>query len=163
MSKLLKSKKSLYFLIPLLLLVWGLIIVRAIKLTSVPEIELSSNKQFSFTADSLPLKPLEKLVLRYRDPFLAQAPIQADIQNESYNSLFYTDPEPQEKPVQWPELKYQGIVANGVKRFAIIQMGKKRLIKGKKDILLDAFTIRQFYNDSIVVSYNSKTKTYTKQ
>lgn len=157
-----KSKKSLYILIPMVLGVWGIIIFRVLDMTRVPATEKTFEFIIANNTDSLILEKPKKLLLNYSDPFLRMLPkAEKDRENAGAISLFNNDPEPERKEIIWPEIKYQGIIENENKKVAILKIDEAKFLVSKSQIF-NGMTVKMIYKDSIAIEKNREVKTFYK-
>lgn len=157
-----KSKKSLYILIPLVVVVWGIIIFRVLNMTGNPEINNVLEFHVANDTDAIVFEKPKKLLLNYADPFLKNLPkAEKQSKNSGYVSLFNNNPEPKIKEIDWPEVNYQGIIENKNKKVAIIKINdKKYLVSNGQNI--KEMRVEGLYKDSIIFEKNKEIKTFYK-
>jgi hypothetical protein len=158
-----KSKKSLYFLLPLVGVVWGLIIYRIIQYTQ-PSIDFVDSKlMISSENDSISYSSQKKLLLNYADPFLNEVQTTSvESKQSAYASVFLTNPEPSQKEVVWPLIAYKGMIKNGQQLLGIVEIDTKKSLVSD-GIRLKELTIKKVYSDSIVIVLDKNTKTFYKK
>jgi len=158
-----KSKKALYFLIPLVVLVWGLIILRVLKMTHPMADDNAFANRTVATGDSVKVRRLQRLNLNYADPFLKDIHVfsSSDQENNETYSVFKTNPEPPKKVVRWPNIIYNGLVENSKNRMAIVQCDNKTFIVGK-DQVIGQLEVLSVFSDSIIVKNEEEKRTFIK-
>lgn len=67
--------------------------------------------------------------------------------------------------VRWPEISYHGYVLQqgSLKKLGIIKVNGKVTKKRAQDVILNEFTIKYIYEDSIQFAYKNTLKTFKKQ
>jgi hypothetical protein len=155
-----KNKKLTYFLILIVLVVWGLIIYRVFASVGgdddpVPVASIKVNK-VPYNDYSIP-KDTTKLLLNYRDPFglvkfkdTVTAVIKID------TKTIQSKPVP---PFNWGFIHYAGYIRNSSSKKLIALVS----INGKNEMLSEGDTKDQVkliknLRDSIKISFNGKTK-----
>jgi len=124
-----KNKKSIYFLLPLVLVIWGLLIYKFVTYrTSIPDvptfapdltqrpIQLAENDTFSINTD-------------YRDPFLGKLYKTSELRR----SIDQTIKQKVSQTIDvWPDVRYKGIVSDvkSKKRiFLVVVSGKNNMMQ----------------------------------
>ena len=156
-----KNKKSLYILIPLVAIVWGLIIFRIIKMTQNDAYVLPQQSKAYVKKDSIVIPKLKKLNLNYPDPFLKKEAISGEMQEKEFHSLFYNNPEPEKTKVEWPDIVYKGMVENGKAMLGVVEIDKKRHLLSAQD-QMEELTLIKIYTDSIIFEKKNEQKTFYK-
>lgn len=147
-----KSKKSIYILLPVVLFIWGMVLYQFFSYSNDDElIEVSSV--------NLHLKPLSfkerdtfSIDVAYRDPFLGKM-YKANASNGIKKSTI-KKPIKTEQPLLWPTIVYKGIVSDSKDKtrvFMLIINGQTFLMK-KGDIENDVF-LKDGNRESIYVKY----------
>ncbi len=159
-----KKKKSIYILLPLVILVWGAIIAKVL-------FNLSSSDAVNTEAKSIHIPEQAQknvidsfsLYLNYVDPFLGKM-------SSSNNS---TKPQTQlfqnlkegiiKKPQQWPNIKYYGLVKNSKTRAlkANISVNNKMFILKEKESV-ENLRLEMISIDSVIFSLKYEHKTFFK-
>lgn len=161
-----KNKKSLYILVPLLILVWGLIIQQIV--SGVDDSEPMVTPVQTVKNISKPVKDTSNyvLLLDYKDPFKAG---HANVVREQKNEAITTNrparvPKPikESKPIVWPTLKYGGMVKSSNKKEVGLLMinGRNHLIK--KGDLVKGISIINCTKSEVELSYQNEKKTLNK-
>jgi hypothetical protein len=165
----LKNKKSLYILLPSVLIIWGLIIYRIFSgVGNDPDRSIIPVKQTT-VEDLISIKDTFSISADYRDPFLGKV-FNQTVMNVPDNHSGSTHKEPivtkPDIPVNYRELPhfiYKGTVINKTDNspVAIIQFnGKKLLIK--KNERFNDIRIDQIYFDSVKVEFDKRMYTIYK-
>jgi len=157
-----KSKKTLYLLLPLVALIWGLIGYRVFKMTRPVDGDFESFAKRSIRTDSVTYNKLVPLTLDYRDPFLKETvSIDAENKNDEFASLFANNPEPPKVVIPWPLIGFKGVIVSKNEQLAILEIDGKRLLvsQGKE---YNGFRIEEIFTDSITIAFSNEIKTYRK-
>lgn len=115
--------------------------------------------------DSLP-----ELNLNYRDPFLGKSEYKNITSNSvsqnnevrNYNRVKETRNE--EKPTEWPQIKYHGFVkVTGTNSGTLLLKINRNLLKVREgEVLNNGLSVKKAYRDSIVITNNDQVKTFYK-
>lgn len=156
-----KNKKLTYFLIFIVLAVWGLIIYRVFDAAGgnddpVPVAAIKPAKE-SYNDFSIP-KDTTKLLLNYRDPFgliKFKDTVAQPVVHHAKSAIQL----PIKPAVNWSFIQYSGYIRNPSSKKLIALVS----INGKNEMLLEGDTKSQVkllrnLRDSIKVSFNGKTK-----
>lgn len=165
-----KNKKVMYFLVPLVIIVWGAIILRLIAYykgdaeVQEPLNIISTIKDKSNVPDTF------SLILNYRDPFLSDVWVSDEevIVPEGIQTIPIANQDvvPQKKiteSIPWPKLVYGGIIENRKNSRTIIIMsvdGKERLMCSGDEYA--NVKVAKIYWDSVKVIFNKQYKTIKK-
>jgi hypothetical protein len=167
-----KGKKSLYFLIPAVLAVWGLIIYR------VAISQQQDNVSESIMTEEVFIKQESnndtcKMIWTYRDPFLDRPADQISDQNFDFSAGqnsgisnikigSYKTPEP-EKKVQWPAINYHGLIRNksNGKMVAVFTINNHQFLLAEKQNSGGVY-VENADNKKAVVQYGGETKIFEK-
>lgn len=146
-----KSKKNLYFLVPAVLFIWGVIIYRIIDFSSEPLTTPVSR------AYSLPQREAEKeeqyqLKGRYPDPFLKNVDQSAGEEDDEVepNDVPTATPIPEEKPLN---VQYRGFISESgtqEKIALLVVEGKEVFLKQGVDYL--DIRISEIRTDSVSIA-----------
>ncbi|MDP4209204.1 MAG: hypothetical protein Q8928_10360 [Bacteroidota bacterium] len=164
-----KNKRLIYFLLPLVLFIWGAIFYKIFAGfdSSKPKdngVSLPTNKNKS----NLPGDTIS-LVADYRDPFLEGYELE-ETENAEYeedlesNKKGFANTAPVSKPViNVPEIKYYGVIANNAtkKKTGIFRITGKDCILKEGELSGD-FKIVKLFNDSAKIAYQQIKKTVKK-
>ncbi|MFA6924756.1 MAG: hypothetical protein WC223_10955 [Bacteroidales bacterium] len=156
-----KNKKSLYFLIPLVVIVWGLIVYKIINnknedysTTNIAH-NLKNNQETQNITDTF------KLLADYNDPFLGKiAPVRVISKIQKKQS----PPKVEEKKLlNWPKIVYGGIIKNKSSNKTVIIVNingiGKLMSEGE---IFNNIRIKKIYKDSIIAEFNNETKKIVK-
>lgn len=146
-----KSKKSIYILLPVVLIIWGLIIYRFFSFSNTEAVEEPANN--NFLVKPLAVKPRDTIAINvhYRDPFLGKMYAPSAKIRKDAKSIKNVTPD---APLQWPPIIYKGIVSdtkNKKKVFMLIINGNTFLMS-EKDKEQD-ITLKGGNRDFIEVTY----------
>jgi len=129
-----KNKKSIYVLLPIVLLIWGLVIYRFFDFSTD---DIPDGTTSNFTVKPLAVMPRDtfNINVNYRDPFLGKMylPRQVKKSGRKTNSI------EQAAPLVWPSIVYRGLVSdakNKKKVFMLIISGQTFLMS-ERDTELD--------------------------
>jgi hypothetical protein len=127
-----KNKKSIYILLPLVLIIWGLIIYRFLSFSTADITEDTASSNYSLKP--IVLKPRDSFIIKvnYRDPFLGRmysppTKLTANLRKSRKKTTIA-------EPLQWPSVIYKGIVSdtkNKKKVFMVIINGTTYLMSEK--------------------------------
>jgi type II secretory pathway component PulC len=163
-----KNKKNLYFLLPLVLIVWGIIAYRLIvhfnnnKHTILPQSNETIDSNDLHTQDTFSLN------LNYRDPFLGTTGYSENIDNtktpfDAQNFFRAADAQQAATPIPWPTVTYHGIILNkkSGSRITLIKIDSKEqlLAEGQS---VSGITLMKAYPDSGIFRYQKELKTIKK-
>lgn len=152
-----KSKKSVYILLPLVLFIWGTIIYKFFSYTNEEAI-VDQNQEVSIKPLQIKQKDTFTVKMNSRDPFSGKMVDEED--SKIKHKISYSAPKSKEELI-WPQIKYKGIVSDAkekVKIYMLIIDGKTHLMrKGQieNEILLKdgdkEIVYLKYKNDSKVV------------
>lgn len=101
-----KNKKNIYFLIPAVLIIWGLIAYKIFSAVNpTADLNLVTNEHRSFIPDSLQAEIEFKLDLNYRDPFLGRIISKKPSANKKTSKHRVKKTE-----IQFPSIVYNGLI-----------------------------------------------------
>jgi hypothetical protein len=158
-----KNKKLTYFLIFIILIVWGLIIYRIFAVVGANDdtLPVSSTKPAKEPYNDFSiLKDTTKLLLNYRDPFgLTKQKDTAAVGKITSKTVVQRS---HVTPLNWSFIRYAGYVRNSSSKRLIALVS----INGKNEMLSEGDTkdhVKLIKNlrDSIKISFNGKTKFIT--
>lgn len=124
-----KNKKSIYVLLPLVLLIWGAIIYQFFSYSNT---ELATIPTQDFSAKPLKIKMRDTFIIKInpRDPFSGEM-----INDEMATKSTKKKSIKQQKVIEeivWPQIQYKGVVSDNkdkVKVYMVIINGKTHLMK----------------------------------
>jgi hypothetical protein len=150
-----KSKKLVYALLILALIIWGVIIYRVVTtLKKDKPALLPVNKKQVIIKNETGAKDFE-IVADYRDPFLG-----TQVRKEIAKINTTAKPKQKMIPVsnlQWPQIKFGGIIKNQQSKhpLALVTInGKEKIIKEKETVL--ELTLSKIYRDSAEFIYKNE-------
>jgi len=159
-----KNKKTLYILIPLVAIIWGIIVWRVIEFQPSHE---DITFQPPLSTEEIEVDPIPyKLTFAYRDPFL----------RNTYKSGSATNSKSKKKSnnikavdlakvaeVKRPEgLVYRGEISGRRRELGLLEIDGRRVLISENSVLGD-YTIESVQSDSIIIIYQDKRFTYGKQ
>ncbi len=156
-----KNKKSIYILLPLVLVVWATILYKIFSNFNdndepgLPNYHLQSkSKKKIFVKDTF------ELLLNYPDPFLKKAP-KTTSSSQSYNNI--KKRLIGKHKINWPNIKYHGRIKNSVTKAEKIniRINQKMYLMKPYEKKADVKLLK-IYNDSIIITYKNEIKTITK-
>ncbi len=167
----LKSKKSIYILIPINILIWGFFIYRFYVAYNETELPITHEMEVSVKLDDLKDSINYKLDLAYDDPFLKEEPkgrIQKQggvtKQEKPIAKLEKESKRPKEETAKViPDIKYLGLVKNSASGFAtaiVTINGSSKLIK--QDEIIDGLCFKNFTSENLTVLWNKEKIVITK-
>lgn len=162
-----KSKKTTYLLIALVIGIWGYVGYSLFK----PEEEfiIEEVSDYKTIESEIKLADSIQLDLSYKDPFLERTILtigqnKSGLQNKARKNYNRTvQPKKQSKPkneefINWPNIKYAGTINESL---ALVKFnGKKTFIK--QNDVFNGFKTISFNSDSLVIMYKNKTRSYSK-
>jgi hypothetical protein len=157
----LKSKKSLYFLMPLVLIIWGMVVYQIID-GLAPDLPVSDDFEMgSFRESETLSKPLKQLHLPDQDPFLGTTTnTKKTIQVKKNN-------QPQNLSIEqvWPAVEYLGYVKrdsrSGLRAVAMRINGTSYILKS--GAIQDSLKLIKATDDYIIMRYKKEQKRFKKQ
>lgn len=159
-----KNKKTLYFLIPLVALIWGIVIWKAFayKPSSTAEVIPHYSMAVQEELDTLRYE----VIANYRDPFLRSSSGRApktvsqakkrenNMKKVKVNSVHGT-PRPE-------GLVYHGLIDGRQDRVGLLELGSSRLLV-EEDSMVKEYRILSVEPDTLRISYQEKVFAYGKQ
>jgi hypothetical protein len=127
-----KSKKSIYILLPIVLLIWGVVLFQFFSFSTPDEVTEISSKEFSIKPFKVKERTPFLINVNYRDPFLGRAySIQEISKGDSNKVKVKRTPKP-EVTIAWPSIEYKGMLSDPKeknKRFMLVISGKNCFMK----------------------------------
>lgn len=154
-----KNKKAIYFLLPVVLVVWGLIFYKIVFREPADTIMPAMVYHTIHHGDSSVLDTFS-IVARYRDPFLGKT-FANDSVTPKVHTAGHAITKPAAPPLQWPKIVFSGLVAGKNGRLAIISIADKQYLASTGD-KLDSFLVVAIFPDSVVIKCNHEKKTFYK-
>lgn len=150
-----KNKKSIYILLPVVLLIWGLVLYQFFSFTATaPEVNQSHN----FTLKPIVLKKKDtfSIAVNERDPFLGKIITAGNKPSGPVVKKAAPLPKIKEELV-WPAIQYKGIVSDTkdkVKVYMVLINGKTHLMKkGEKE---QDITLKDGDRETIYATYKGE-------
>ncbi len=146
-----KNKKSIYFLLPTVLFIWGTVLYQFFSYSK-------DDEQIEISSGTINLKPLSlkerdtfSIDVYYRDPFLGKMylPVNHKIVNKKSQKNIKI-----EEPIVWPSIVYKGIVSDVKEKnkvFMLIINGKTFLMK--KGDVENEILLKEGGRESVYVKY----------
>ncbi len=151
-----KSNKTLYFLLPAVLVVWGLIAYRFFDLTREEVVEVSPIYIKSTDKLSLVIETRE-LILDYPDPFIKNSTtskIPSILAKRENQKVDYEDPYK-----DWASIRYSGLIRNSNRnsQVAIIDIESERyLLELNEDVL--GYQLTSLNKDSMQLVFRDRSR-----
>jgi hypothetical protein len=157
-----KSKKGVYILIPLNVLIWGFFIYRFYSAYADSDLPVVAPGERSLKLEGLKDSIAYKLNLKYKDPFLKEtvkdhrsySPSLAGDQSQK-KSVPVRTPTPVIK--QLPEVRYLGLIKNnssGITTALVSVNGQSKLIRQNETF--DGIIFKSFNKDSLVARWGKE-------
>lgn len=154
-----KSKKTLYILIPAVIIIWGLIMWKVFDFTSESKVNTLPTYQKA-SIDTIMNTPYS-LSLNYHDPFLKLTSISKTTTSKKNNNIREVIIDRVVKSIIPPKLNYYGLIQCGSTNTALLEINNQKLLL-KQNEAFNEVKIIKFNNDSIWLSYQEKTFSYAK-
>lgn len=158
-----KNKKLIYILIPLVLLIWGLIVIRIIKQIHHSQKPAMENASYSKNNNPGPVADSSALILKYRDPFL-HGFIRKSSDSGRSDNLFSNNSNlttVTKAPVSFPNTGYSGLVINSKnkQKLGLLKIDNKDFLVQEGDLVSGEKIIR-LHADSVIISFKKTKKTF---
>lgn len=158
-----KSKKSLYLLLPAAILLWGYIIFKVIAQTGSNTVHDPKHKVVVGDVEHTQMMDTFKLILNYRDPFLGKA-----IADKPDNVPIRV-PQPVKKEAipkkntTWPIIAYSGKITNkkSNKEVYLLTVGDKSCAVSPGQNV-NGVTVVKLLPDSIILQYEGEKRAFAK-
>lgn len=152
----LKGKKGLYILLPLVAFIWGAIIIQVVGAFSDEDLIISNTGDVSVTPIETKEREKFNLDIVERDPFLGKAyrPKKKVNRTASVSKV-------KKNPLVWPSIRYKGVVSGQSNANAIYLIeinGNDQLMKLKQTV--SEVTLHKALSNSIRIRYKGKTKDF---
>ncbi len=155
-----KDKKTVYILIPVVLLIWGIIFYRIYGFFNGGNNQAFHTPQLVITDSAELLNDSFNIHADYRDPFLDKA-IKKQISGSGTTVAKPVKPVPTSSP--WPAIVYGGIIKNqkSNKQLALIQInGQSNMMKAGEEA--NGVQLLKVFKDSIEVKFGKEKKYISK-
>jgi type II secretory pathway component PulC len=161
-----KNKKMIVVLLPLVVLIWALVLYKVLgfQTDAEPAIQLVQNR--SQLQEEAPKKTRFTIVADYRDPFLGSIhrPVKPK-PKATKTTVIKKEKLPKPPPVQWPNIEFGGLIRNqqSQQEVAIITVNEEEALLSINDKLGGIQLKKIFNNDSILVGMNDHQKVIRKR
>lgn len=128
-----KNKKSIYILLPIVLLVWGFLIYQFFSMSNAnPEIPKLS-QGLSYKKITIKEQDTFTIDVNYRDPFLGKAYVKKETISNTENT---NTVKINRDTLIWPSIQYRGIVSDQKDKITIfmLEINQQSYLMKKKDI-----------------------------
>jgi len=161
-----KSKKSLYILIPTVIIIWSLIIYKIFNyqnksfIVEQPAISFNIPDSIETVTDTL------AFIARYRDPFLGRLKSQATVvkkEKGNQNRINYQQKQAIKVYVNWPKIDYNGMIysTENNRLLALININRCNYLMNKTQ-KIEQCKLLMISPDSIIMSFKTDKKTFYK-
>jgi hypothetical protein len=127
-----KNKKSIYILLPVVFLIWGVVLFQFFSFSTPDEVVTNTSTEFSVKPFKLKERVSFIINVDYRDPFLGRIYNTQVVTKGSANKVkAKKEPKPEEAIV-WPSIQYKGMLSDTKeknKRFMLVIAGKNYFMK----------------------------------
>jgi hypothetical protein len=149
-----KNKKSIYFLLPVVLLIWGIVLFQFFSFSMPDEAAESTSEEFSIKPFKVKERTSFIIKVDYRDPFLGKIYASQEISKVKENKgKIKKTPKPEEAIV-WPTIQYKGMLSDTKekhKRFMLVIAGKNYFMKAGD--IQEGIFLKDGNKESIYVTY----------
>jgi hypothetical protein len=155
-----KNKKNIYILLPLVLLIWAAVMYQFFSFSSPDDTTLTSSNDFKLKPFEIKKRDSVAINVNYRDPFLGKLFV---VQNSNSSALKKKTNIKKAKVVVevpelvWPKTQYKGIVSDTkdkIKVYMLIIDGQTFLMK-KGETQKGVF-LKEGDRESIYIQYKGK-------
>lgn len=163
-----KNKKSIYLLVTLVVIIWGLIVMRIIRLSHKEPVYKSTNKAVDIIEKYDLARDTFVLLADYPDPFLKNIVKNTSRSIQGSKTAVVSRPkdiarkEKLEIPktINWPTIQYGGLIHNN----KLNKTTGLLIINGNPNIMeqgntYEDLTLERLYNDSCIILFNNEHKT----
>jgi hypothetical protein len=149
-----KNKKSIYILLPVVLLIWGVVLYQFFSFSVPDEVVESASKEFTIKPFKIKERASFSINVNYRDPFLGSAyNPEKNTKDNPHRNQKKKAPKPEETIV-WPVIQYKGMLSDPKekkKRFMLVISGKNYFMKAGDT--QDEIFLKDGDKESIYVRY----------
>lgn len=127
-----KSKKSIYVLLPIVLLIWGLVINQFFSFSSNDFKGVVESKEYALKPLKLKPRDTSAINVNYRDPFLGKIYLPKNQNTNKRKMVKRTNPKLNAEPIILATIVYKGIVSDTKEKkkvFMLIINGQTFLMK----------------------------------
>lgn len=126
-----KTKKSIYILLPIVLLIWGAVVYQFFSFTNNNEVDIP-NQDISVKPFKIKPKDTFSIQINKRDPFLGKITTDEVVSIKRPKSIITNNPAKVKEELIWPNVEYKGIISDNkdkIKVYMLIINGKTFLMK----------------------------------
>ncbi|MBN1953393.1 MAG: hypothetical protein JW801_19465 [Bacteroidales bacterium] len=161
-----KNKKLNYVLVPLVLLIWGTLIVKVINHLRDNNMIITPPDLPRLDADLADSLESYELLANYKDPFIRYQTVQNQKAAVDKNIKNKTNRTSERKParsiVRWPDISFGGIISHEERQIGLVQVNANSLLL-KEGEVRDGICLDKLYKDSVSLIYQGETKTFKKK
>lgn len=106
-----KNKKNIYILLPIVLFVWGAVLFQLFSFTNSDETIVANNSELTIKPLKFNKRQSFSIDVNYRDPFLGKMYAENAVPKIKGNSSAAKDAKPKETLV-WPTILYKGLISD---------------------------------------------------
>lgn len=150
-----KNKKTIYILLPIVLLIWGAVMYQFFSFSTTEELQTTTSDAFVLKPITLKKRDTVTINVKYRDPFLGK--MYAEKGNGTIAKKKATNLKKVPKivePIVWPTIVYKGIVSDTKAKnivFMLIINGQSFLMrKGETE---NEIFLKEGDRESVYVKY----------
>lgn len=154
-----KHKKSIYFLLPLVIFIWGSVMYEFFSFSNDQEIEQKNGSQDDDFSLEFKKREITRINVMYRDPFLGKVYRESNARIvSSKKAVVPKGKQPKiEETIVWPALQYKGIVSDTKEKNKVFML----IINGKTFLMKAGETENEVYlksgdRTSVLVNYKGK-------
>lgn len=127
-----KNKKSIYILLPVVLLVWGVVIFQFFSFTTPDVVLENAVPELNIKPFKLKERSTFSVDVNYRDPFLGKVYTAKEVSNVKKSVIKVKKMPKPEETIVWPTISYKGLISDVKgknKTFMIVISGKNHFMK----------------------------------
>lgn len=125
-----KNKKSIYILLPIVLLIWGMVVYQFFSFSASDDAQIA-NQDLKVKPFKIKPKDTFSITINNRDPFLGKM-ISSENNTPKKTNTSSKKPIKIKEELIWPQVSYKGIVSDNkekIKVYMVIINGKTHLMK----------------------------------
>ncbi|HET6990351.1 MAG TPA: hypothetical protein VFJ43_03460 [Bacteroidia bacterium] len=162
-----KNKKTAYFMVPIVLAIWGVIgwkVYAAVKGNDKNILVSSEQKKEKSSLKEIP--DTVSLIASYRDPFLGKVVVIKDNSNQKSRDSklpVVKVPDPPAIPEPWPKISYHGLIrrSGSARTVGFLSVnGASYFVQGGED--LTVVKVGLLWKDSVEVLFGKEKKIFRK-
>lgn len=148
-----KNRKSIYILLPIVILIWGILIYQFFSVSTSDTVLQNTSSEFNIKPFKVQERKTFFITIDYRDPFLGKVYSPQTIKIKKNTNKVKNKPKTEEI-IQWPTILYKGIVSDTKDKNKIYML----VINGKTCLMKKGSTENEVYlkdgdKESIYVKY----------